>query len=114
MPELPEVELVVRELRPALEGARFVRVVVRRRRLRSLLPRDFAARLEGAKVRLVYMPTRAGDYALNLARLKAMGTDKVWATPKIPFMIPLFLGFVAAFLIGDVIMSATLWFMDGA
>jgi formamidopyrimidine-DNA glycosylase len=61
MPELPEVELVVRELRPALEGARFVRVVLRRRRLRSLLPRNFAARLEGATVRAF---VRRGKYLI--------------------------------------------------
>lgn len=52
---------MVRELRPALEGARFVRVVVRRRRLRSLLPRDFAARLEGATVRAL---VRRGKYVI--------------------------------------------------
>ncbi|MBW3583645.1 MAG: hypothetical protein KY455_11155, partial [Euryarchaeota archaeon] len=67
------------------------------------------ATLEGARVRLRYMPTR-GDYALNLARLKALGVEEVWATPKIPFMIPLFLGFLTAFLVGDLILSGTLWF----
>lgn len=65
--------------------------------------------LEGARVRLRYMPTR-GDYDLNLARLKALGVEEVWATPKIPFMIPLFLGFLTAFLVGDLILSGTLWF----
>jgi formamidopyrimidine-DNA glycosylase len=50
MPELPEVERAVRELRPAMEGARFQRVVVRRRRLRTLLPPRFASRLTGSTV----------------------------------------------------------------
>jgi formamidopyrimidine-DNA glycosylase len=50
MPELPEVERAVRHLRPAMEGARFERVVLRRRRLRTRLPSSFAARLEGATV----------------------------------------------------------------
>jgi formamidopyrimidine-DNA glycosylase len=59
MPELPEVEREVRRLRPAMEGARFERVLVRRRRLRTLLPARFAARLEGSAVRTVH---RRGKY----------------------------------------------------
>lgn len=59
MPELPEVERAVRQLRPALEGARFERVLVRRRRLRTLIPARFAARLEGAAVRTLQ---RRGKY----------------------------------------------------
>src|SRR5687767_41429 len=59
MPELPEVEREVRQLRPAMEGARFTRVDVRRRRLRTVLPARFAARLEGATVRAL---RRRGKY----------------------------------------------------
>jgi formamidopyrimidine-DNA glycosylase len=51
MPELPEVEYTRRMLRPALEGARFVRVITRRADLRYPFPRDFAARLRGQTVR---------------------------------------------------------------
>jgi formamidopyrimidine-DNA glycosylase len=50
MPELPEVETVRRGLAPAMEGARFKRVEVRRPDLRWALPKDFAKRLEGQKV----------------------------------------------------------------
>jgi formamidopyrimidine-DNA glycosylase len=50
MPELPEVERAVKDLRRVMEGARFERVVVRRRRLRTLLPPRFASRLAGATV----------------------------------------------------------------
>lgn len=59
MPELPEVEREVRHLRPAMEGARFDRVVVRRRRLRTLLPLRFASRLEGTTVQTL---RRRGKY----------------------------------------------------
>ena len=51
MPELPEVELTRRQLRAAMEAARFETVLVRRGDLRSPLPSDFAARLEGQTVR---------------------------------------------------------------
>ena len=47
MPELPEVETVVRGLRPALEGKRIARVEARRPDLRFPLPEDFAERLTG-------------------------------------------------------------------
>lgn len=51
MPELPEVETVVRGLRPRLEGRRLVRVEQRRADLRFPLPKGFAGRLRGRAVR---------------------------------------------------------------
>ena len=50
MPELPEVETVRRGLEPAMEGARFVKVVAHRGDLRWPLPKDFVQRLEGKTV----------------------------------------------------------------
>jgi formamidopyrimidine-DNA glycosylase len=50
MPELPEVETVRRGLEPAMEGASFAEVDVRRGDLRWPLPKDFARRLEGKTV----------------------------------------------------------------
>ncbi|MEA1830708.1 bifunctional DNA-formamidopyrimidine glycosylase/DNA-(apurinic or apyrimidinic site) lyase [Methylobacterium durans] len=50
MPELPEVETVRRGLAPALVGARFARVTLRRPNLRFPFPERFAARLEGQLV----------------------------------------------------------------
>ncbi len=50
MPELPEVETVRRGLAPALAGAVFSAVTVRRPDLRFPLPAGFARRLEGAQV----------------------------------------------------------------
>jgi formamidopyrimidine-DNA glycosylase len=50
MPELPEVETVRRGLAPAMEGARFAKVEVRRGDLRWPLPQDFARRLQGRTV----------------------------------------------------------------
>ena len=53
MPELPEVETVVRGLRPVLEGAVLVRAEARRPDLRIPIPPDFSARLTGRAVRSV-------------------------------------------------------------
>ena len=50
MPELPEVVPVRRGLLPALEGARLVKVEVRRPDLRFPFPHRFAERLIGARV----------------------------------------------------------------
>ena len=61
MPELPEVEAVRRELEPAMRGARFQHVLVRRAGLRTVFPDRFAARLRGRTVRTL---TRRGKYLL--------------------------------------------------
>ncbi len=53
MPELPEVETVRRAVARALSGQRLTRVHARRHDLRVPLPRDFARRLEGRRVRKV-------------------------------------------------------------
>lgn len=50
MPELPEVETVVRGLTPLLLGERLVRVISRRENLRWPLPPDLAQRLSGSTV----------------------------------------------------------------
>lgn len=61
MPELPEVEAARRLLEPAMRGARFERVLVRRPDLRRAFPPDFAGRLTGATVSAV---TRRAKYLL--------------------------------------------------
>ena len=50
MPELPEVETVMRGLVPAMEGLRIAHVTLNRPDLRWPLPENMAARLEGARV----------------------------------------------------------------
>ena len=50
MPELPEVEIVRRELSPVMAGARIEKVELRRPDLRAPFPRRFRARLEGRTV----------------------------------------------------------------
>ena len=50
MPELPEVETIVRGLRPLLSARRIESVLVREPRLRAGIAPDFAARLRGRRV----------------------------------------------------------------
>src|SRR5262245_17845915 len=61
MPELPEVETVRLGLQPAMEGARFEIVQMRRGDLRWPLPKNFARRLEGKTVERLF---RRGKFLL--------------------------------------------------
>ena len=61
MPELPEVETVCRGLRETLTGRCLTRVVHRRADLRKPLPKAFARRLGGSRVREI---GRRGKYIL--------------------------------------------------
>ena len=35
------------------------------------------------------------------------GISKVWVTPKVPFMIPLLIGFIFSFIFGDILFFIT-------
>jgi formamidopyrimidine-DNA glycosylase len=61
MPELPEVETAARGIAPHVAGQRIVRAVVRERRLRQPVPRNFAALVAGKKI---IDATRRGKYLL--------------------------------------------------
>lgn len=66
MPELPEVETVVRGLAPVLSGRRLTRVVANRPDLRRPIPHDLGQRLTNARVMSV---ARRAKYGL-------IGTDR--------------------------------------
>jgi len=61
MPELPEVETVKRGIAPHVVGQRIMRVVVRERRMRRPIPRQFAARVTGRQIAGI---SRRGKYLL--------------------------------------------------
>jgi formamidopyrimidine-DNA glycosylase len=78
MPELPEVETVVRGLRGPLVGRRLVHVEARRPDLRTKLPDGFAERLIGRTVmaierRAKYILMRLDDEAVLIAHLGMSG-----------------------------------------
>src|ERR1043165_2858703 len=54
MPELPEVETVMRGLQPTVEGRRLTAVVTRRGDLRIPFPEDFENRLTGRRVQKLW------------------------------------------------------------
>ncbi len=54
---------------------------------------------------LVLFPKRGVDPSNDIARLRARGIERAWVTPQTPFMIPLFLGFLVAFLVGNLLVG---------
>ncbi|HMC78421.1 MAG TPA: bifunctional DNA-formamidopyrimidine glycosylase/DNA-(apurinic or apyrimidinic site) lyase [Vicinamibacterales bacterium] len=82
MPELPEVEAVRRRLDPAMTGARFTHVTVRRPDLRIPFPRRFAARLTGETVvalirRAKYLAAELSSQGTLLMHLGMSGSFRV-------------------------------------
>lgn len=70
--------------------------------------------VKDGKVRTMIMPSRFEWEEEDFAALAAAGRDKIWVTPKVPFMIPLLAGFVGAFLVGDILGGVLLGRLVGA
>jgi len=61
-------------------------------------------KIKDGKRKLVYMPKNF-DVDEELAEFEKLGIKEIWVTPKIPFMIPLLTGFLAAFILGDILLQ---------
>jgi preflagellin peptidase FlaK len=61
-------------------------------------------RIKDGKRKLMYMPKKF-DVTEDLAEFEKLGITEIWVTPKIPFMIPLLAGFLAAFILGDILLQ---------
>ncbi len=90
MPELPEVETVVRGLAPVLTGRRLAAVATHRPDLRFPFPDDFAGRLTGRRVvavtrRAKYMLFTLDDDQVVLGHLGMSGRLQV-AAPDAPLL----------------------------
>jgi len=89
MPELPEVETVRRGLIPALEGAVFQQVIVRRADLRRPFPENMADRLVGRRVerlgrRAKYLLIYMSDDLVLVIHLGMSGHMTVYETKNAP------------------------------
>jgi formamidopyrimidine-DNA glycosylase len=85
VPELPEVEIVRRELSPVMTGARIERVELRRPDLRAPFPRRFRARLEGRTVtklerRAKYLLAELSSAETLVMHLGMSGSFRIEAT----------------------------------
>jgi len=61
-------------------------------------------KIQNGKRKLVYMPKNF-DVNQELAVFEKLGITEIWVTPKIPFMIPLLDGFLATFVLGDILLQ---------
>jgi len=52
------------------------------------------------KSKFIYMP-KEFDTEEELKKFEELQIKEIWVTPKIPFMIPLFAGFICVFIFGD-------------
>ncbi|MCK4444124.1 MAG: hypothetical protein KAW09_06245 [Thermoplasmata archaeon] len=62
-------------------------------------------RAEGGAVRIVLFPGRSRDTETEVKALRELGKEEAWATPQIPFMIPMFFGLIISFFIGNLILG---------
>ncbi len=64
-------------------------------------------RIENGKLYSVFRPSKVNniDTVQELKTLHEHGIEEVWVTPQIPFMITLTIGFVFAFIIGNIMFS---------
>lgn len=61
-------------------------------------------KIKDGKRKLMYMPKNF-DVDEELAEFERQGITEIWVTPKIPFMIPLLIGFLVSFLFGDLLLQ---------
>lgn len=54
----------------------------------------------------VLVPSRDKDETAVIEKLRAAGATRIWVEAKIPFLLLLFLGFLVAFVVGNLILGA--------
>jgi len=64
-------------------------------------------RIEDGERALVLFPSRARNYREDLLKLKEAGVSRIWVTPKLPFIVAIFAGFILALAVGNPV----LWLM---
>lgn len=62
-------------------------------------------RVDGGEVQLTVFPGRGRDTEKEVKALRELGKEEAWATPQIPFMVPMFFGFIISFFIGNLILG---------
>lgn len=72
-----------------------------RLRVGHFWPMEVVAEDGARRTRLFASRMSAGEVEETFERLHALGAERVWVSPKVPFMVPLLVGFVAAFVAGD-------------
>ncbi|MEE9440772.1 MAG: A24 family peptidase C-terminal domain-containing protein, partial [Candidatus Thermoplasmatota archaeon] len=67
-------------------------------------------KIKDGKRKFSYMP-KEFDINDELSVFEKQGIKEIWVTPKVPFMIPLLAGFIATFVLGDILSHILQFFM---
>jgi len=70
------------------------------------VPKSFVWPMEAVRdeeVVLILFPKRSGNVKEELAKLKKKGLDRIWVTPKDPFIIPMTAGIVFSVIVGNLV-----------
>ena len=59
-------------------------------------------KIVGGKRKISYVPTNF-DVETKWKDFEKIGIEQIWVTPKVPFMIPLLVGFLCSYIIGDIL-----------
>jgi len=65
-------------------------------------------RVEDDKIKISVFPKKSGNKLENIRKLKEHGLKEVWVTPQIPFIVPLTLGFIISFVVGNLFLGLVL------
>jgi preflagellin peptidase FlaK len=71
-------------------------------------------KVEDGEIVTFIFPKRGGDkkeLKKDLKALRKAGVERAWVTPKIPFMVPMFFGFIISFLVGNLVFGLVGWLM---
>jgi len=82
-----------------------VRIPLDEARRKHVWPMEY---MQDGQVKRMLMPSRFEWEDEDWEALAAAGRTEVWVTPKVPFMVPLLVGFVSAFLLGDLLFGTLL------
>jgi len=61
-------------------------------------------RMENGERVIVLFPAKARDYRDDLIKLRDAGADRIWVTPKLPFIVAILTGFALALVVGNPVM----------
>ncbi|MBI4999963.1 MAG: hypothetical protein HZB92_00325 [Euryarchaeota archaeon] len=61
-------------------------------------------RVENGERVVVLFPSKIRDYREDLIKLRDAGADRIWVTPKLPFIVAILAGFVLALVLGNPVM----------
>ena len=67
-------------------------------------------KIKDGKRKFSYMP-KEFDINDELSAFEKQGIKEIWVTPKVPFMVPLLAGFIATFVLGDILSHILQFFM---